>query len=47
MILPEANGPDLDDVAQSVRDQLTVHLARDVREVLELALEPLPPNLQG
>ena len=47
VILPEANGPDLDDVAQSVRDQLTVHLARDVREVLELALEPLPPNLQG
>ncbi|MDH4170994.1 MAG: endopeptidase La, partial [Acidimicrobiia bacterium] len=47
VILPEANGPDLDDVPQSVREQLTVHLARDVREVLELALEPLPPNLQG
>jgi ATP-dependent Lon protease len=40
VILPERNSPDLDDVPQVVRDQLTVHLVSDVAEVLELALEP-------
>jgi ATP-dependent Lon protease len=40
VILPERNGPDLDDVPQEVRDQLTVHLVSDVSQVLELALEP-------
>jgi ATP-dependent Lon protease len=40
VILPERNGPDLDDVPEQVRDQLTIHLVSDVSEVLELALEP-------
>jgi ATP-dependent Lon protease len=40
VILPERNGPDLDDVPSAVLDQLTVHLVSDVAEVLELALEP-------
>jgi ATP-dependent Lon protease len=40
VILPERNGPDLDDVPEQVREQLTVHLVSDVADVLELALEP-------
>jgi ATP-dependent Lon protease len=39
VILPERNGPDLDDVPEEVREQLTVHLVADVAQVLELALE--------
>ena len=35
-----ANEPDLDDVPAEVRDELTVHPVSDVREVLDLALEP-------
>ncbi|MCK9897029.1 endopeptidase La [Frankia sp. AgB32] len=40
VLLPQRNGPDLDDVPAPVRDALTVHLVTDVREVLGLALEP-------
>jgi ATP-dependent Lon protease len=40
VLLPRRNEPDLDDVAESVREELTIHLVNDVREVLELALEP-------
>ncbi|HVN13114.1 MAG TPA: endopeptidase La, partial [Kineosporiaceae bacterium] len=40
VILPERNGPDLDDVPEQVREQLTVHLVSDVAQVLERALEP-------
>ncbi|HEV8562592.1 MAG TPA: endopeptidase La [Actinophytocola sp.] len=40
VLLPKRNEPDLDDVPESVRAELTVHLVSDVREVLELALEP-------
>jgi ATP-dependent Lon protease len=40
VLLPQRNEPDLDDVPESVRGQLTVHLVGDVREVLSLALEP-------
>ena len=40
VLLPARNEPDLDDVPESVRDLLTVHLVADVREVLALALEP-------
>ncbi|MGH3852857.1 MAG: endopeptidase La [Pseudonocardiaceae bacterium] len=39
VLLPRRNEPDLDDVPESVRQQLTVHLVGDVREVLNLALE--------
>jgi len=38
VILPARNGPDLEDVPDAVRDQLTVHLVDDVTEVLDLAL---------
>jgi ATP-dependent Lon protease len=40
VLLPKRNGPDLDDVPAEVLDKLTVHLVGDVREVLDLALEP-------
>ncbi|MBB4907427.1 endopeptidase La [Actinophytocola algeriensis] len=40
IVLPKRNEPDLDDVPASVLDELTVHLATDVREVLEVALAP-------
>ena len=40
VILPERNGPDLDDVPAAVREAMTFHLVSDVREVLSLALEP-------
>jgi ATP-dependent Lon protease len=39
VLLPRRNEPDLDDVPESVRQNLTVQLVGDVREVLELALE--------
>jgi ATP-dependent Lon protease len=42
VILPKRNGPDLEDVPEAVREQLTFHLADDVRQVLEWALEPAP-----
>jgi ATP-dependent Lon protease len=40
VLLPARNGPDLDDVPAAVRDVMTFHLVDDVREVLDLALEP-------
>jgi ATP-dependent Lon protease, bacterial type len=40
VLLPRRNEPDLDDVPETVRERLTVHLVSDVREVLDLALEP-------
>ncbi len=39
VLLSRRNEPDLDDVPESVRQELTVQLVGDVREVLELALE--------
>ncbi len=38
VILPQRNGPDLDDVPEAVRDEMTFHLVDDVTEVLDLAL---------
>ena len=40
VILPERNRPDLDEIPEEVREQLTFHPVMDVREVLETALEP-------
>ncbi|MFL6053056.1 MAG: S16 family serine protease, partial [Actinoallomurus sp.] len=40
VIIPKRNEPDLDDVPAEVLEQLTVHPVSDVRDVLELALEP-------
>src|SRR3984893_14676378 len=38
VILPARNGPDLDDVPEAVRDQMTFHLASDIGDVLGHAL---------
>ncbi|MEA3217053.1 MAG: ATP-dependent Lon protease, partial [Acidimicrobiia bacterium] len=38
VILPKRNEADVDDVPVAVREQITIHLVSDVREVLELAL---------
>jgi ATP-dependent Lon protease len=40
ILIPKRNEPDLEDVPESVLAELTVHPVSDVREVLELALEP-------
>jgi ATP-dependent Lon protease len=40
VLIPKRNEPDLEDVPENVRAQLTVHAVSDVREVLGLALEP-------
>jgi ATP-dependent Lon protease len=40
VVLPFRNGPDLDDVPEAVRQEMTFHLASEVGEVLEVALEP-------
>ena len=42
VLLPERNGPDLDDVPAPVLEKLTVHLVSHVSQVLDLALEPEP-----
>ena len=39
ILLPAHNGRDVDDIPQEVRDDLTIHLVSDMREVLALALE--------
>jgi ATP-dependent Lon protease len=38
VILPARNGPDLEDVPEVVRDEMTFHLAADIGEVLTVAL---------
>jgi ATP-dependent Lon protease len=40
VILPLRNEPDLDDVPEAVRQEMTFHPVADVARVLELALEP-------
>jgi ATP-dependent Lon protease len=40
VILPARNGPDLDDVPNQVREAMQFHLADDVTQVLDWALEP-------
>jgi ATP-dependent Lon protease len=40
VLIPQRNEPDLDDVPAEVLEKLDVHTLGDVREVLELALEP-------
>jgi ATP-dependent Lon protease len=40
VILPERNRGDLDDVPEDVREQMTIHFAMTVDEVLAVALEP-------
>src|ERR1022692_1372681 len=40
VLIPARNEPDLDDVPEKVRAALEIHPVSDVREVLDLALEP-------
>ncbi|MDQ3344301.1 MAG: AAA family ATPase, partial [Actinomycetota bacterium] len=40
VVLPERNGPDIDDVPEHVREAMMFHLAAEVGQVLEAALEP-------
>jgi ATP-dependent Lon protease len=39
VVLPARNGPDLEDVPEAVRSQMTFHLAAEIGEVLEHALK--------
>ena len=41
VILPRKNAHDVDEIPSSVRDQIEIVLVDDMREVLELALEPI------
>jgi ATP-dependent Lon protease len=41
VVLPWRNGPDLEDVPEAVRGEMTFHLAAKVSDVLEAALEPM------
>jgi ATP-dependent Lon protease len=45
VILPARNGGDLEDVPESVREQMTFHLADEIGQVLSLALAPEEPAL--
>ncbi len=45
--LPAGNEADLDDVPESVRAEMTIHLCGDVRQVLALAFEPAVPVSVG
>jgi len=48
VVLPIRNGPDLEDVPELVRDEMTFHLASDIGEVLEVALaEPEAGEVGG
>jgi ATP-dependent Lon protease len=48
VVLPVRNGPDLEDVPELVRDEMTFHLATDIGEVLEVALaEPEADEVGG
>ncbi|MER7499528.1 endopeptidase La [Nonomuraea pusilla] len=40
VLIPARNEPDLDDVPEAVRNELTIHPVSDVREVLDIALAP-------
>ncbi len=40
VILPRRNEPDLDDVPESVRSEISIHVVSTVAEVLSLALSP-------
>jgi ATP-dependent Lon protease len=44
VILPERNGPDIDDVPEKVREEMKFHLVSEVADVLRLALEESRPG---
>ena len=41
VVLPKRNGPDLEDVPEKVREQMTFHLADTYADVLAAAFEPV------
>ncbi|MGH2789867.1 MAG: S16 family serine protease, partial [Actinomycetota bacterium] len=43
VLLPMRNGGDLEDVPESVREEMTFHLVDDVRELLRIALDITGP----
>ncbi|MGP4003867.1 endopeptidase La [Streptomyces sp. 8N706] len=45
VVIPKRNEPDLDEVPAAVLQELTVHVVSDVRQVLDLALEPTTSSL--
>ena len=47
VVLPARNEPDLDDVPDAVREDITVHLAGDITEVLAVALEDEPSEARA
>jgi ATP-dependent Lon protease len=47
VVIPAKNEPDLDDLPESVRDELEIHPVADVRQVLDLALLPAPEELDA
>ncbi|MCU1494146.1 MAG: ATP-dependent protease La [Acidimicrobiaceae bacterium] len=47
VVLPKRNGPDLEDVAEAVREEMTFHLADDVAEVLAAALGTVEHAIEG
>jgi ATP-dependent Lon protease len=42
VVLPARNEPDLDDLPEDIRNEMTVHLVDDVRTAVEYVLEPSP-----
>ena len=44
VVLPARNGPDLEDVPEAVRDRMTFHLAAEIGEVLDAALDGAVPG---
>jgi ATP-dependent Lon protease len=42
VILPARNEPDIDDVPEAIRNDLTIHVAKTVDQVIGWALEPAP-----
>jgi ATP-dependent Lon protease len=46
VLLPERNGGDLDDVPESVREEMTFHLVGDVDELLRIALAIEPASTE-
>jgi ATP-dependent Lon protease len=47
VVLPKRNEGDLDDVPEAVREQMTFHIAEDVRDVLAVALRPTEDGAAG
>ena len=41
VVLPKRNGPDIEDVPERVRNEMTFHLAEHYRDVAAVAFEPV------